>query len=184
MATSMLLTTEQFLALEEEFNKHGNHVKQELIRGEIVNMPPPSQRHDLIKNRIAQILFRHLDRHQPELEVLVEIAYEVSGYDTLVPDVSVVRKNRIVPKKRGLMSGAPELAIEVISATETAAHVKSKIGAYLQNGSRTVWIVYPDDQSVVVHGSDRLLELRDDQLLEDALLAGFSVSVSAFFEGA
>ena len=52
MPATALLTSEQYLALPEEFDQNGNRIKGELIGGEVVKMPPPSQLHDWIKNRI------------------------------------------------------------------------------------------------------------------------------------
>ena len=39
MAATTLLTSDQFLALPEEFDQYGNRIKDELIGGEVVIMP-------------------------------------------------------------------------------------------------------------------------------------------------
>jgi Uma2 family endonuclease len=72
--------------------------------------------------------------------------------------------------------------IEVVSPTDKATHLKSKVDTYLLHGSRTVWVVFPDARSVMVHTSDSVRELKADQKIEDPLLPGFSIPVSAFFE--
>jgi len=181
MATAALVTSEEFLALPDEFDQSGNRIKDELIAGEIIKMPLASRRHDVRKNRIAHILLRYLD-NSPQLgfDVLVEIAYKVSQYDTLTPDVSVVRTERLYAGQSRLMEGAPDIAIEVISPTDTASRVKRKIKAYLENGAAAVWIFY-DDGSVMAHSASQVRELQGDQKLEDPLLPKFSVSVSSFF---
>ncbi len=181
MAAATLVTSEEFLALPDEFDQSGNRIKDELIAGEIVKMPPASRRHDVGKNRIARILSRYLD-NSPQLgfDVLVEIAYKVSQYDTLAPDVSVVRTERLYAGESRLIEGAPDIAIEVISPTDTAGRVKRKIKAYLENGAASVWIFY-DDGSAMAHSASQLRELQGDQKLEDPLLPEFSVSVSSFF---
>ena len=72
MPATALLTSEQYLALPDEFDKSGNHVKDELIGGEIVRMPPPSLVHDLIKNKINEVLLIYLfDNKQLELQCFV-----------------------------------------------------------------------------------------------------------------
>ena len=44
MAATTLLTSDQFLAMPEEFDQHGNTpCDSELIGGEVVNMPPSLQ---------------------------------------------------------------------------------------------------------------------------------------------
>jgi Uma2 family endonuclease len=182
MPATAVLTSEQYLALPDEVDQSGNRVKDELIAGEIVRMPPPSRLHDWIKNRISRMLGRYLDANpQITLEPLVEMGAKVSERDTLVPDVSVVQRERVLGAGR-IFQGAPDLAIEVVSPTDTAAHLKSKVDAYLQNGSKTVWVVYPDSRSVMIHSGDTARELKADQEIEDALLPGFSVPVSSFFD--
>jgi Uma2 family endonuclease len=110
------------------------------------------------------------------------MAFVVTGNDTLIPDASVMSKSRLTAQKGKYLHGAPELAIEVVSPTDTAAHLKTKVDAYLSNGSGTVWVVYPDSRSVMVYASASVREVKGDQTIEDAILPGFSVPVSAFFE--
>jgi Uma2 family endonuclease len=183
MAATTLLTSEQFLALPEELDEHGNRIKDELIGGEVVRIPPASLPHDLIKNQINRILFRYLDAH-PELalESLVEIGTSVSEYDTFIPDISVVKRQRLTPVERRIFQGAPDLAIEVVSPSDTVKHLKRKIDAYLAHGSQSVWVVFPEARSVMIHRADFVREFKADQALQDPLLPGFSVPVAQFFE--
>ena len=182
MATTALLTSEQYLALPVEFDKNGNRIKDELIGGEVVKMPPPSRVHDLIKNRINKAILLYLAANpQLKLSTLVEIGFEVSKHDTFVPGVSVISDDRLIGEGR-IIRGAPDVAIEVVSPTDTASHLKSKVDAYLQNGAKTVWVVFPDSRSVMVHTRDSVRELKADQNIEDTLLPGFSAPVSAFFD--
>src|ERR1700694_4640587 len=163
MPATALLTSEQYLALPDEFDKSGNRVKDELIGGEIVRMPPASRIHDLIKNRINRILIRYIDANpQLRVDTLVEIGSEVSKGDVFIPDVSVVSKRRLSAQDR-ILHGAPEIAIEVASPTDTAKHLKSKVDAYLAGGSQTVWVVYPDAKSVMVHTYNAVRELKVNQ---------------------
>ena len=180
--TRALLTSEQFLALPEEYDKSGNRIKDELIGGEIVMMPPTSSRHDQIKNRINRHLIRFLNANPHfGLDSLVEIAAEVSTHDALVPDVSLFQQNRLNEEGR-IQRGAPDIAIEVVSPRDTAAHLKRKVDAYLQGGSKAVWVVFPDSRSVMVHTANSVRELKGNQQIENPLLPGFSTPVSEFFE--
>ncbi len=182
MPATALLTSEQYLALPDEFDRNGNHVKDELIAGEIVKMPPPSRIHDLIKYRIHELLLVYLLAHKElDLKCLVEIGFEVSKYDTFVPDVCTIARKRLLGEER-IIPGAPELAVEVVSPEDTVRHLKSKVDAYLANGSHSVWVVFPDARSVVIHTSSSMRELKGDQAIEDPLLPGFSTPVSGFFE--
>jgi|ERR1035438_233329 Uma2 family endonuclease len=182
MPATALLTSEQYLSLPEEFDQNGNRIKDELIGGQIVKMPPASNRHDRIKNRIKFLLDRHIDQNSlSALESLVEMGAVVSKYDTFVPDVSVVKCERFSGVDR-VFRGAPDLAIEVVSPSDTVIRLKAKVDAYLQGGSNTVWVVFPESCSVTIYSGGSLRELKGDQVIEDPLLPGFFTPVSSFFD--
>jgi Uma2 family endonuclease len=95
MPATALLTSEQYLALPDEFDKNGNHVKDELIGGEVVRMPPASRVHDLIKNRINRILIRYFDANPYlSLDTLVRGAPELA-----IEVVSPLVKGRYLKRK-------------------------------------------------------------------------------------
>lgn len=182
MAATTLLTSDQFLALPEEFDDHGNRIKLELIGGEIVHVPPASLLHDLIKNKIHELLMDFL-RANPRLGLrsLVEIGAQVSRTDAFIPDVAVVKQASLSGEAR-IFQGSPEIAIEVVSPTDTAKHIEHKIDAYLQGGAKSVWIVFPESRSITIHTAEAVHKLKADQPITDPLLAGFSTPVSAFFD--
>ena len=83
MPATALLTSEQYLALPDEFDKNGNHVKDELIGGEVVKVPPSSQLHNLIKINIIGVLVQYERGHQKlKVKVLAEMAFIVTPQDT------------------------------------------------------------------------------------------------------
>jgi Uma2 family endonuclease len=180
MATATVITSAEFLARPDEFDQSGNRIKEELIGGEIVKMASASKHHDRQKNRIARIIGRYLDAiPQPAVDVLVQISFEVSERDSFTPDVAVIRIGRFDEEGR-VIKGAPEIAVEVVSPTDTAKDIRKKTKAYLENGAGSVWIFY-DDGSVAVHTATGVRELTGDQPLEDPLLPGFSLPVSTFY---
>jgi Uma2 family endonuclease len=182
MAATTLLTSDQFLAMPEEFDQHGNRIKDELIGGEVVKMPPASLLHDLIKNRIHELLMDYLRANlQLGLKSLIEIGAVVSDADAFIPDVSVVKRS-LLPGKTRVFQGSPELAVEVVSPSDTAKHLKRKVKSYLHGGAKSVWIVFPEDHSVMIHTAGSVLELKADQLVTDPLLPGFSTPAASFFE--
>jgi len=182
MAATTLLTSDQFLALPEEFDQHGNRIKDELIGGEVVKMPPASLVHDLIKNRIHELLIDYLHANpQLGLKPLVEIGTQVSDTDAFIPDVSVVKRSRLSGATR-VFQGSPDLAIEVVSPSDTAKHLERKVDAYLQGGAGSVWIIFPEARSVTIHTRELVRKLKADQSITDPLLPGFSTPVAAFFE--
>jgi len=185
MVTPTLLTTVQYLALGEQYDQHGNRIKDELIGGEIVKVATPSRVHDLIKNAINAALTLFLaSRSHLGLLACCEIAYAVTEHDTFVPDVSVLGRQKAFGKSAlRILTGSPDIAIEVVSPSDTAEYVKYKISTYLAYGSSSVWMVYPLDRSIVIHTSEGSRELKGDRQIQDPGLPGFSEPVSRFFEG-
>jgi Uma2 family endonuclease len=179
MPATALVTSEQYLALPDEFDQFGNRIKDELIGGEIVKMPFPSNAHDRIKNQVNGVSPRILDENaQLGIESNFEIGAHVSPLDVYAPDVNVVQVSRFVGNER-IMRGAPE-AIEVV--LPSVANLKAKIDAYLANGSHSVWVFFPESRSVIVHRPGFMHELKADEHIEDPFLPRFPLPVSVFFK--
>lgn len=98
-----------------------------------------------------------------------------------VPDVSLVKLDRCSEGER-IFRGGPELAIEVVSPRDTTKRLKAKVDTYLQGGSSTVSVVFPESRSVTIYSGDSIRELKGDQTIEDPVIPGFSTPVSAFFD--
>lgn len=82
---------------------------------------------------------------------------------------------------------APDLAVEVISDSETAKSVRQKVHDYLEAGTQVVWTVYPEDKLVEVHRlNDAGTLLTDTYRVGDTLTGGnvlpdFAVAIQAIF---
>ncbi len=183
MATSTgQMTVEQYLALPEQCDANGNDISSELIAGEIVLAPLPSARHDLLKNQICDVLRSFLGENPGlGLRAFVQFGFAVTDVDALVPDVCVLAKSRLQETTSRVLTGAPEIAIEVLSPSDTVFHFRHKIDTYLSNGSRSVWAVYPEDRFVQIYTKHGSHEFKGEQLIEDETLPGFSHPVSNFF---
>jgi Uma2 family endonuclease len=169
--------------MPEELDQNGNALHRELINGEVVTMPHAAQRHDIIRSNIFEALIVYLRENRGlGLKAFPDSQFVVSGHDAFIPDVSILAISRLNPNEQKYVSGSPELAIEVVSPSESAAYLRIKTEAYLANGSRSVWIVFPEVRSVMVYTRDAVREFKGSQSIEDPLLPGFSTPVSAFFE--
>jgi len=177
-----LLTSEQYLALPDEFHESGERIRDELIGGELVQWPFLPMVHSLVANNIARVLMRHtfVNENLP-YEVLISTGFQVGDHDTFVPDVGLVRREQLDLEAR-IIQGPPQLAIEVVAPSDLEVHLKHKIDAYLDKGADRVWVAYPDSRCVMIYSREGIRELRGDQKIEDPLLPGFSAPVSTFFE--
>jgi Uma2 family endonuclease len=78
----------------------------------------------------------------------------------------------------------PDLAIEVVSKTNTADHVQEKLHEYFRAGVRRVWVVYPRQREVYVYASPTEIEvLQLHQELDGRdLIPGFRLPLARLFE--
>lgn len=172
--TTTLLTFEEFEQLPD---KPG---KRELLKGELIELPPAEFRHNNISHRIfrrldAALMGAHARGEASDLgEVYIEMGYKLASNAYVQPDVSVTHAGQAVEKYLG---GAPAIAIEVVSPSNTAEALDSKTELYFQFGAREVWRLYPKTRHVVVHiaGSPQALTVRDS--VRTPLLPGFELNV-------
>ena len=103
-----------------------------------------------------------------------------------IPDVSFVSWNRF-PGRRvprvPIADLAPDLAVEVISPSNTAREMERKLRDFTDAGVRLIWYVYPEPQEVHVHTAERHDVLTIDQELSGGdVLPGFVLSLRRLFE--
>ena len=69
------------------------------------------------------------------------------------PDVAFVAGDRLgtgeIPA--GFLEMAPDLAVEVVSPSDSATAVQAKVDDWLRAVTRLVWVIDPETRSVIVH---------------------------------
>ncbi len=77
----------------------------------------------------------------------------------------------------------PDLAVEVLSPSDRAREVKSKVAMWLATGCRLVWVVDPKKRTVAVYSPEEEMSLLSDkdQVSGGSVLPGFRSPVRAFF---
>ena len=182
MSTIMakLLTAEEFLLLPD------NGMRRSLVRGEVVEEMPVGGEH----GGLAVLFVRYLDRWAEAHDagwVGVEAGFVLARNPDLVraPDVSFVRKDRLPAggAPRSFWELAPDLAVEIISPTETATEVRDKVADYLAAGTPLVLVAYPARREIVAHTPDDLARTYHaaDTLTSPDVLPGFARQVADFF---
>ena len=176
MASKTLLTLEQFEQLRDDAMRH------ELDEGELVSMPFASIEHGAIHAEIGCILEGFVGRSSLGL-VVTSSGFQLGPDTVRGPDVSFIRSVRLfgIDLDRRFV-GAPDLAVEIISPSESASDIAHKVEQYLHGGAE-VWIVYPRSRTVHVFEPSKVARVLEagDLLESPALLPGFSIRVSELF---
>lgn len=104
------------------------------------------------------------------------------------PDLAFIRKERIPAAFDWLNSpftGAPDLAVEVLSPGQSTPDALSKIADYLRYGSAEAWLIYPAQRQLHRYrpGEDTPPEIyRDNDSFEpETLFPGLRLSIAALF---
>ena len=167
-----------------------NDGRYELVQGEVVILSPVNDEHSGIAINIGTA-FNNYSRRYGFGQAGMEAGYMLlTGPDTVRgPDVSF----RLVPRSErrqsvGFLPGAPDIAVQVISPSNTAATVARKVAEYLDAGAQRVWIAYPAtriaSRRVVIHHPDgtAITYTGNDVITDEELLPGFSLPLTEIFE--
>jgi Uma2 family endonuclease len=173
-----LLTFDEFEQLPDQPGK------QELVRGELIEMPPADLKHNRISHRIYDrlktgIKEAHARGEARDLgEAFIEMGYLLPGECWLQPDVSVTYAGQAEGK---YFEGAPAIAIEVISPSNTAEQIDAKAELYFQFGAREVWRSFPKTKHVMIQVPGSARVIGEGSVITTPLLPGLALNVKEVF---
>ena len=169
------MTLEEFLESDLE--------RFEYIKGELIPMPPTSIEHGNISSNVQWYLQSHVRTNQLGRVYTSDTGFRV-GERILMPDVAFISTSKFPDDQRSIFSIPPELAIEVISPTDSLTKVVEKALAYLEAGTLLVWIIEPTGKTVTVFRSETDITTltRKDTFTGEDVVEGFSCPVAQLFE--
>lgn len=183
MATveQQLMTAKEFMELPDP----PDGSQQELWKGVVITMPPPGGEHGAccleIGRRVANVVAE---------KKLGTVTSNDSGFigetdpdSVFGPDIGFWSKERLPKAPKGYIDIPPDLAIEVVSPSDTHNRLQRKTMEYLKCGVKLIWVVNPELRTVTVYRSlDQLRILDEHQTLSgEEILPGFSCKVSELF---
>jgi Uma2 family endonuclease len=107
-----------------------------------------------------------------------------------LPDVAFVSAQRLAQLGQGgsvnvpVPALSPELAVEVLSESNTAAEIEQKIREYFQSGTLLVWVIDRRPRTVAVYhatGAPTRVLCQTDVLDGEKVLPGFTLPVAEVF---
>jgi Uma2 family endonuclease len=184
VAAKPLLTAEEFARLPDP----PDGAKQELVRGEVVTMPPPGFVHDHVQVNITYLVesfnrVHNLGHLTVESGVITETGPDtVRGPDVAFWSYATLPADHVPVVYANV---AADLVAEVVSPSNTRKQVARKLREYFVSGTRLVWIVDPEDRTVTVYtkAGEGTVLWEDATVTGGDVLPGFSSPVSEFFRG-
>ncbi len=161
--------------------------RYELIEGNIVAKMAPQRFH----SKTQRALLRYLEEwgeSRGEVGIEWSVILQRRGKDWVpIPDLLFVSQERL-PENLGdePCPVPPDLAIEIISPSQTFGEMAEKAMDYLNAGVLRVWVVDPQAQSITVFAPQAMpITYRgDENLLTDTALPDLSLTAHALFRQA
>lgn len=159
----------------------------EVINGQLVEQEPMGAYEACIASFLQTLIDSHARAQQIGRSVS-EVLFKLSDDLHRRPDVAYVSyvswpRTRRVPRANA-WDVVPEIAVEVVSSTNTFEEVLTKVREYLAAGSKRVWVIAVSEQLVYVYHSPddiRVITVNDD-LRDEELLPGLSVALGELFD--
>lgn len=178
VAPKKLLTAEEFFLLPAP----ADGAQQELVRGEIVTIPPPGGLHGVCCSKVNRRLGNFVEDNGRGAVTANDTGFitERSPDSVRGPDVAYWSRERLPVVPVGYIEIAPDLLVEVLSPSNTSRQIRTKIQEYFARGVRLVWVVAPEDRTLTIYRTPdegRLLH-ESATVTGEEVLPGFSCRVS------
>ena len=157
----------------------------ELVDGILVEKPKGTYE-SLLAVRIIHALCSYLESNNVGIVLGEAGMLAVLPGQVRVPDVSLIRWERIpgrqLPRER-IYGLVPDLAVEVLSPSNTDAEMQRKLREYFSAGVRLVWYIAPETRTARVYtAEDQWQDLGPgDSLSGGDVLPGFILSLDKLF---
>jgi Uma2 family endonuclease len=157
----------------------------ELIDGTLVEKPMGLYE-SVLAGIIARLLGEFVSPRRLGIVAVPDGMYRVKPGQIRMPDVSFASWDRLPPdyQHQAAPDLSPDLAIEILSPSNTAREMARKRTELFAGGTRLMWIIDPPTRSVAIYAdaeSDPIV-LNEDQSVDGGIvLPGFSFSIRQLF---
>jgi Uma2 family endonuclease len=132
----VILSADEFLAHPDA------NERTELVRGRIRMMTPASAPHGLVSGNVFSLLSAHVRQHRLGTCFADSTGYALPNLPNTVraPDASFVRADRLPAEgiSGGFLKLAPDLAVEVLSPSESESDLAEKLADYRIAGTALI----------------------------------------------
>jgi Uma2 family endonuclease len=176
------ISAEQLLVMPDEGWRY------ELVEGELRRMSPAGRQHGRVAMNFAWRLAQFVRERSLGVVFAAETGFLLRREPDTVraPDVAFVRAARSPESEsgEGFFPGAPDLAVEVVSPSDSFSEVEEKVFQWLGAGAGAVLVLNPSRRNASLYrGKEDFRLFTEGETLDlSFVVPGFSISVSAIFE--
>ncbi len=154
----------------------------EYIKGELLPIVPTSIQHGKISTNLFLPLGNYVRENQLG-DIFMDTGFKV-GERLLIPDIAFLTTDRFPDDTSKASPVPPDLAIEVVSPSDTLLRIEEKVFAYLEAGTQLVWVISPVAKTVTVYRSDVEITTvtHNETLSGEEVVEAFSCQVAELFE--
>jgi Uma2 family endonuclease len=169
----------------DEFLNSPLSQNHELIEGELVETMSTGFIHGVVAQRIGRFIGNFADENNLGEVTASETGFILGKGTYRGADCAFIGNEKLKEHgyPRGFFPTAPDIAIEVVSPSNTSEEMMEKVNLYLQNGSSLVWIIYPINRVITVYRQNNLVTiLRENDTLEgENVLPNFQLPLTKLF---
>jgi len=158
----------------------------ELVRGEVIELPPPLKLHGRVSINIGFALETFVRQRRKGYVTTNDsgVLLERDPDTVRGPDVAVYEDAKTWAELHPKYGEVPPLlAVEVLSPTDKVNKVNRKIADYLRAGVGLVWLADPEEQTLTVYrrGHEPQLHEASETVTGEEVLPGLTLKVADCF---
>jgi Uma2 family endonuclease len=161
----------------------------EVIEGELVMSPKNNFEHGQICARLLAALVNFNQKEKLGVVLDSSTGYWMQNRNCRAPDISFIPKDRLrelgfTPTTRRFFPGAPDLAVEVMSPSNSRTELNQRLRDFFSSGTQIAWVINPEAQSVeICYALDRRKLVGPGAELDgEQLLPGFRYPIGDLFK--
>ena len=182
--STKLMTADELLMLPDDGKRY------ELVEGVLNERALAGAEHGFTAMAVGALISQFVHARELGAVFAAETGFVLSmDPDTVrAPDAAFVAADHLPPGDLppGYLRLAPDFVVEVVSPSDSASDLQSKVCTWLDSGCRLVWVVYPATRSVTVYRSrEDVRVLGEADVLDGSpVFEGFRAEVRDLFRRA
>jgi Uma2 family endonuclease len=181
MDTPRIVTEDELMALAATGERY------EVVSGQLVEVEVTGEQHGRIEFKLLLKMGNYVVDNNMGTLYPGDMSFVLDGDEDNInilrePDIAFVAVESMKSTEKYLYQ-APELAVEIISPSQTFQEIMDKVSEYLQFGVKEVWVVQPKSKRIHVYfANNRFVIYQNDDLLESEIIKGFKLKLGEIFE--